>query len=320
MGYGNYSAQAHVALTKARKGKSADQVFTSTTCPPELDPLGVVARESRDSTAHPESVAVVFALDVSGSMGTIPHGLATRTLPTFMGEVRRFLPDVQLCFMAVGNAWADSSPLQVGQFESEAGAMDRWLSMLHMEGGGGGLGESYDLAMYFLVHHTRVDCLERRKKKGYVFFTGDEPPFVHVDPGLVKKVIGDQMEGTMDLYQVTEALLAGWNVFFLIPNQASATQYSTGDIWANLFHEAAVVLDNPDDTAVVSALLVGLTEGAIKGADGVGPWIDANLDLPAAHRDRLVRTVTPYAAAIAQGPLAPPTRMGEKEPDSSIQG
>ncbi len=84
MGYGDYSAEAHQAMIAGRTAKPLSAVFAETTCHPELDPRGVKLRESKDSAAHPESIGIVLALDVSGSMEDIPHALATRTLPQLM--------------------------------------------------------------------------------------------------------------------------------------------------------------------------------------------------------------------------------------------
>ena len=110
MGYGNYSAAAHHALLEQRSGLSTGQVFAQSSCHPLMSPAGVKFRESRDSPSHPRSVGVIFALDVSSSMGDVPQLLATRTLPTFMETVLGVLPDAQVLFMAFGNASADRSP------------------------------------------------------------------------------------------------------------------------------------------------------------------------------------------------------------------
>lgn len=319
MGYGNYSEAAHEAITQARAGRAAAEVFAATACDPRLDPRGVLARESRDSADHPASVAVVFALDVSSSMGDIPHSLATKTLPAFMVQARRHLPDVQVCFMAVGNAYTDRSPIQVGQFESEAARIDQWLSTLHLEGGGGGLGESYDLALYFVARHTRVDCLEKRKKKGYLFLTGDEPPFATVAPEMVDRVFGDQLQDRPDIYTITEEAQRGWHIFFLIPDPERARRWETRGVWANILHECAVVLERPEDAALVAAALIGLTEGAITGAAAVAPALVA-AGLAAEDAERVGRTVAAYAEAVLRGPPAPPTRMGVRAHDPSIRG
>ena len=114
MGYGAYSLDAHQAITEARASLPQQAVFLRNDCDPAMNPRGVRYRECRDSAVHPESIGIVFALDVSGSMEEIPHGLATRTLPTFMESVLPVLPHAQVLILAFGNAYTDRSALQVG--------------------------------------------------------------------------------------------------------------------------------------------------------------------------------------------------------------
>src|SRR5438067_4285705 len=148
MGHGNYSHAAHAALIADRANAGHGEVFQQRDCHPLMSPHGLKMRESRDSPDHPNSLGIVFALDVTGSMGDIPQLLATRELPTFMKLVTACgIPDPQLLFMAIGDAFSDHAPLQVGQFESTAELMDQWLTWTYLEGGGGGSGEeSYELA------------------------------------------------------------------------------------------------------------------------------------------------------------------------------
>jgi hypothetical protein len=139
MGFGHYSHEAHAALTRGRAALPKEALFTQRQCHPLMSPHEVRVRESRDSAAHPASFGVVFALDVTGSMGDIPVMLAKTQLPTFMTEIMDLgVKDPQIMFMAVGDAFSDSAPLQVGQFESAAAEMDRWLTLSYLEGGGGG--------------------------------------------------------------------------------------------------------------------------------------------------------------------------------------
>lgn len=325
MGYGDYSLEAHRQMTEARHDLPASAVFTQSACHPSMNPRGVAARESRDSAQHPASLGVVFALDVSGSMGEVPHTLATKTLPTFMEQVTALAPDTQVLFMAVGNAFADRSPLQVGQFESEAAKIDQWLSRMHLEGGGGGLGESYDFAMIFAAQRTVMDCDEKRHRKGYFFMTGDEPPFANVQAAKAHEVLGQPPAQTTapempkDIYEVTEALQQRFHVFFLIPDEERGRRYDVAWIWGQILHEAAVVLSHPDDTAAACALLVGVTERALPDVAAVTRHVTERMGRSGAEAERLVRAVTPYVEAIARGPLAPPTRMGVR-PDPGFQG
>jgi len=85
-----------------------------------MNPFGVNARESRDSPAHPKSISIAFALDVTGSMGAIPDLLARKELPTFMKSLLDLgVDDPQVLFLFVGDATSDHGPLQVGQYERD---------------------------------------------------------------------------------------------------------------------------------------------------------------------------------------------------------
>ncbi len=320
MGYGNYSVEAHEALIESRKSAPREAVFSRNDCDPAMNPRGVRYRESRDSPEHPESVGIVFALDVSGSMGEIPHQLATKTLPTFMESVFTVLPDPQVLFMAFGNAYTDRSPLQVGQFESDAALIDRWLSATHLEGAGGGLCESYELAMYFAARHTAMDCLERRKKKGYFFMTGDEPPVIEVNVDQVRGLIGDDLQTPIPVWEMTKELLESFHVFFLIPDPARAEIEQCGAVWKALLHERCVILETPEDTAVACALLVGVQEGKLKDVAAVEHQLETQLGRTGEAKSRVVRAVAPFVVALARGPIAPPRTLYRRTDMPNVQG
>lgn len=104
-----------------------------------MEPKKALIRESRDSETHPNSVPIIIALDVTGSMGKIPHHLVKDGLPTLMsGIIQNGIPDPQVLFLAVGDVTCDHHPLQVGQFESGDEELDMWLTRTYLEGGGGG--------------------------------------------------------------------------------------------------------------------------------------------------------------------------------------
>lgn len=142
MGYGNYSFDAHAALTAGRVHQARTEVFKQTQCHALMNPKGLKVRECRDSVDHPDSLGIAFALDVTGSMGDIPHLLAKQELPSFMKLLTACgVVDPQLMFMAIGDATSDHAALQIGQFESTAELMDQWLTWSYLEGGGGGTGQ-----------------------------------------------------------------------------------------------------------------------------------------------------------------------------------
>src|SRR5437870_4830733 len=136
----------------------------------KMDPYGVLFRESRDSGNHPESRAVAVLFDVTGSMQRVPR-ILQENLPKLMDLLidRGYLDHPQILVGGIGDATCDRAPLQVGQFESGI-EIEEDLGKLFLEGGGGGhITESYELAMYFLAHHTSMDCYEKRGQRGYLF-------------------------------------------------------------------------------------------------------------------------------------------------------
>jgi hypothetical protein len=133
-----------------------------------LDPKGVKIREARDSIAHPESLNIMFMLDVTGSMRRVPFKVQEQ-LPKLMGKINTVskVEHPQILFGAVGDEFSDRGSLQVGQFESGI-EMDVDISNFWLEGGGGGTNEeSYQNAIFFASRNTVADALEKRGKKGY---------------------------------------------------------------------------------------------------------------------------------------------------------
>ncbi len=298
MGYGQYSHSAHQALTNARKGRSQGEVFTQRKCHPSMDPMNLGKRESRDSETNPNSIGIIFALDVSGSMGEIPARLATHTLPQFMGAMEQAqVGDPQVMFMAVGYAGGDRAPLQVGQFESTAALMDQWLTSMYLEGGGGGGDESYELAMYVAARHTILDCVEKRGKRGYLFITGDEPPNAVVSRAHIQRTLGTPPAEDIRIQDMIEEVGRTYEVFYLIPDPQRGQR--VGRQWRDLLGDRVVVMETPDDTSHVCAGLVSLLEG---GAANLGELI-GRLQAAGVSVERsqaVARALTPFAASISR--------------------
>ncbi|MDC0711296.1 VWA domain-containing protein [Stigmatella sp. ncwal1] len=292
MGYGSYSYEAHEAMTQARQNLPQQEVFRQRECHPKMNPHGVRLRESRDSEAHPNSLAIVFALDVSGSMGEIPDMLARKHLPSFMKNLLEAgVADPQVLFMAIGNAYADRAPLQVGQFESSEQQMDQWLTRMYLEGGGGGLGETYELAMYFAAEHTAMDCLEKRQKKGYLLMTGDEPAFDKASKAHIQQVIGDVIPEDLPVKQVFQRLEQSFEMFFLIPD-GKRRQYE--DFWRYHLGDRVICMDAPEDTCTVAAGIVALREGAVSSVEALTERLRQQ-NTPAARIRGVINALTPWA-------------------------
>ncbi|AKU94782.1 hypothetical protein AKJ09_01446 [Labilithrix luteola] len=262
---------------------------------PKMSPHGVT-RESRDSDAHPESVAIGVVFDVTGSMGNIPVELQKK-LPQLMGLLLRkgYVKDPQILFGAVGDYFADRVPLQIGQFESGI-EMDDDLGRLFLEGGGGGsFEESYQNALYFFARHTTIDCFEKRGKKGYLFLIGDEMPYARSTREEIERLIGDSIPRDIPVDEIIREAREKYHVFFVIPRGAShGTDPKLHKRWSTLLGEQNVImLDEPDGVCEAIGVAIGLIEGT------------ANVD---AIEDDLAdfgtKTKTASAVATALAPLA----------------
>lgn len=138
----------------------------------ELNPFNVV-RECRDTEEHPNTVPVILALDVTGSMGRASVEVAKR-LNTIMTELFDKVKDVEFMIMGIGDLAYDGAPVQASQFESDIRIAEQ-LDKIYFEGGGGGNAyESYTAAWYFGLYQTDLDCW-KRGKKGIIITLGDEP-------------------------------------------------------------------------------------------------------------------------------------------------
>ena len=174
---------------------------------PELNPFNVV-RECRDTEEHPNTVPVILALDVTGSMGRASVEVAKR-LNTIMTELFDKVKDVEFMIMGIGDLAYDGAPVQASQFESDIRIAEQ-LDKIYFEGGGGGNAyESYTAAWYFGLYQTDLDCW-KRGKKGIIITLGDEPlnPYLPIHDlnnsvGKIGQEVGDVE--TKSLYsKVTE--------------------------------------------------------------------------------------------------------------------
>ncbi len=256
MGWGYYSVEERtVRAEKAGYStKSAREIFSQRSINNAMNPHGVKVREARDSAEHPESLSIVLALDVTGSMGSIPHHLVKEGLPTIMGRIiQSGTKDPQLLFLAVGDHECDRSPLQVGQFESSDELLDKWLTDVYLEGGGGGnMGESYLLAWYFAVFHTSIDCFEKRKQKGFLFTIGDEPTLPEIPAAALKKLMGAGQHQTWSATELLDKARQKYHVFHLhIRETSSGSRKEVMDGWKQLMGDQLIILEHHEDVSKV---------------------------------------------------------------------
>ncbi|MFT4125605.1 MAG: hypothetical protein QM662_05175 [Gordonia sp. (in: high G+C Gram-positive bacteria)] len=279
MGYGYWDNAAYADAAAARRAAGSEDFGYHAslravprhlrTAAPSLNVYGVTTRDARDSADHPNSVPIVVLFDVTGSMGRVPI-IVQRRLTNLLGSLTRggVVTDPQIMIGAIGDDRYDVVPIQIGQFESD-NRIDEQLRDVYLEGGGGGdKREGYALAAYFLATRARTDAWAKRGKKGYVFVIGDEMNKEVLSGDSIRRRIGDQVDGDIDVASVYAELNKRWHTYFILPNMTS--YYHDPEIeahWREIVGERFVRLENPAGLVELIAGTVALTEQATNGGN-----------------------------------------------------
>ncbi len=250
----NFDARSVRAKKAGYSTKSINDIFTQNRerkAHASMNPNGISFREARDSEVHPNSFPIILGLDVTGSMGHIPHELIKDGLPNLMGGIiQGGIPDPALLFLGIGDHECDGYPLQVGQFESGDEELDMWLTRTYIESGGGGNGgESYLLAWYFAAFHTRTDAFEKRNQKGLLFTIGDEPNLSTLPASAIKEIMGSgqQTYSSLELLKKAQERYDVYHINILHSYQAT----KANSAWKELLGDNCLSFENHLDIANV---------------------------------------------------------------------
>ena len=230
MGCGSWTRDSYVSYSTTKdmsvstdgmiRGSYSNQdMFKARNIDSALDPKNVI-RECCDTEEHPNTIPVILALDVTGSMGQAAVEVAKK-LNVIMTKLYEKVTDVEFLIMGIGDLACDSSPIQASQFESDIRIAEQ-LDKIYFEfGGGGNSYESYTAAWYFGSRHTKLDCLNRGRK-GIIITMGDEQlnpylPFKSRGHGL-SEVTGDNLQSDIETKDLYEEASQKFNIYHLDVN------------------------------------------------------------------------------------------------------
>ena len=234
MGGGSYSASSF-ATYSASVGKSYDvrtnrisgQTFEATRLKEVLNPKGKI-RECCNSEEHPNTVPVILALDVTGSMGAACKETA-EALSQIMKTLYDKFKDVEVCVMGVGDFECDDAPLQVSQFESDVRVAQQ-LDQIWMEHGGGGNSyESYTAPWVYGLYRTKLDAYDKQGRKGIIITMGDEPLNPDLPVNTVKDYLGSadgaNQFGSFETSKLYEDASKKFDIFHIAVDDSSSSYY-----------------------------------------------------------------------------------------------
>jgi hypothetical protein len=208
MGSGSFKVSSYAAYNN-RLGRTYDkdtgrisgQTFESTHIDPSLDPKKFKVRECVNNDEHPNTVPVILALDVTGSMGEACSETAA-ALGVIVTNLYEKFKDIEFCIMGIGDLAYDNAPIQMSQFESDVRIAEA-LDKVYIEYGGGGNGfESYTAAWYMGLKRTKLDAYDKQGRKGIIITMGDEP----LNPYLPKKQLNGAINASEEKNIETPAL------------------------------------------------------------------------------------------------------------------
>lgn len=220
MGSGSWSASSFASYSISNNksydedtGRVFGQVFTKKGMDAGLDPKNFKIRECLDTEEHPNTVPVILALDVTGSMGSSCKETA-ETLGIIMTNLYKKYKDIEFCVMGIGDLAYDWAPIQMSQFESDVRIAEA-LDNIYIEGGGGGNRyESYTAAWWMALNRTKLDC-HKRGKKGIIITLGDEPMNPYLPADKLKNATGDPVQADINTPELYEEVSKKFDIYHI---------------------------------------------------------------------------------------------------------
>lgn len=235
MGSGTWSTKAYACYSTSL-GKSYDTVsgrisgqeYTMSHLDPSLDPREFTIRECVNSDEHPNTIPVILALDVTGSMGNSCKECA-EALGVIMSNLYKKYKDIEFCVMGIGDLAYDDAPIQMSQFESDVRIAES-LDKIYMEHGGGGNSfESYTAAWYMGLKRTKLDA-HNQGRKGIIITLGDEELNPYLPAIQLNNRTGSSEQKDVETKDLYNQVIEKFDVFHIAVNDPhnSYAHHKTG--------------------------------------------------------------------------------------------
>lgn len=190
---------------------------------------------------------LIIGVDVTGSMQRWPFEIFDR-LPLLYQTLSQYRPDLEVCFVAIGDTRCDRWPMQCTTF-AKGFELDQNLKALHGEGGGGDAPESYGVFAQWVNTHVHADNAERP----FLIVFGDAPMHDKVMEGEVRHVLGDEIPQALDATTVWHQVSRKWNTWFL-RRPGGTKGDATDKQWASAIGAQQIVHMDDEQRAVDYAL------------------------------------------------------------------
>lgn len=232
MGAGTFSLSDYSSYSTSRgafydssTGRVTGQSFIAHKLDSSLNPRNFEVRECCNTEEHPNTIPVILALDVTGSMGAACSETAA-ALGIIMTNLYDKFKDVEFCVMGIGDLAYDNAPIQMSQFESDIRIAEA-LDKIYMEHGGGGNGyESYTAAWYMGLKRTKLDAFDKQGRKGIIITMGDEPLNPYLPKDFLNACIVAEEEKDVETPALFRETLKKFDIFHIaVDDESSSCEY-----------------------------------------------------------------------------------------------
>lgn len=255
MGGGSYSYSRASVTSQSYVSQSRETVFHNRRMPKDMDPKGLVFRESCDSDEHPESFPIIIGLDITGSMGHVPETLIKNDFKEIMkGIMESGIKHPQVLFCGFGDHLCDNAPFQVGQFESSDTLLDHWLKSIYLEGGGGGNGQEDNLIPWYLgAYHTKTDSMICRDKRGVLITIGDDGIQRNISSSEITSIFGSNVseKPSLTAKEIYQEASKKWDIWHINLCYGRSSSYHSReyDIYKELGFDMSKFLEMSHDAS-----------------------------------------------------------------------
>lgn len=276
MGAGTWSKSSYTTYSRSL-GRSVDssgiastatdsvqEFYTERSLNSLLNPYKVV-RECLDSKEHPNTVPIILALDVTGSMGEAAVEVAKK-LNVIMTNLYSKVTDVEFLVMGIGDLAYDNSPIQASQFESDIRIAEQMDKVYFEFGGGGNSYESYTAAWYFGARCTKLDCTARGKK-GIIITIGDELPNPYLPKDALNRTLGVSEQSDVESKALLNEVTLKYDVYHIDVDHGSrfSCNEEIATRWKEVLGQRFTQTTLNDISDVITNLIV---ESATKNSNG----------------------------------------------------
>ena len=263
MGSGSWSSKSFASYTTSTKGVSLDSmgsvsysskitdqdIFKIRHLDSALDPKGVL-RECCDSEEHPNTIPVILALDVTGSMGQAAVEVSKK-LNVIMTDLYKDHKDIEFMVMGIGDLAYDESPIQASQFESDIRIAEQLDKIYFEHGGGCNAYESYTGAWFIGTRQCKLDCW-KRGKKGIIITMGEEQLNPYLPYKELQKATGQDLQDSIETKELYNEAKEKYDIYHIHVNHGSASEWREADnlaSWGAVIGKDNVVASSVDGIA-----------------------------------------------------------------------